>query len=267
MTAGHPAHDWPEQVAAAANSGKTAGNSRPILRADDHRNPQGNEGAGAPGGDDAGVGAGTGQARPPGAGGNRRRRGLRATATSSTSPPEPEIVADAAAVFGGAELIVKVKEPQPAGTGAAGAAPHAVHLPPPGRQPGTDRETARHRLHRARLRDARGERPPAAARADERDRRPDVVDRRQLPPGEAPRRARRAARRRARRGARPGGGARRRHRRGERGPGRPRDRRRRDDPGGGLRADALPRHHDGRHPHALLERGQPRPSCCRGSTC
>ena len=42
-----------------------------------------------------------------------------------------KIVPDADAVFAGAELIVKVKEPQPVEVARLRAAPHAVHVPAP----------------------------------------------------------------------------------------------------------------------------------------
>ena len=46
-----------------------------------------------------------------------------------------EILPDAAAVFGAADMIVKVKEPQAARGGAARAAAHALHLPAPRARP------------------------------------------------------------------------------------------------------------------------------------
>ena len=49
------------------------------------------------------------------------------------------ILADAAELFAAAEMIVKVKEPQPRGVGAAAPRPDAVHLSSPRRRPGADR--------------------------------------------------------------------------------------------------------------------------------
>ena len=45
---------------------------------------------------------------------------------------------DAAAVFAGRELIVKVKEPQPVEVALLRAAPHAVHVPASGARRGAD---------------------------------------------------------------------------------------------------------------------------------
>ena len=60
------------------------------------------------------------------------------------------IVADAQAVFAGAELILKVKEPQSVGGRAAARGPDALHISAPGGRAGVGRGSApfgRH-LHR-----------------------------------------------------------------------------------------------------------------------
>ena len=49
------------------------------------------------------------------------------------------VVASAAEVFAAADLIVKVKEPQPAEIALLRAGPGAVHLPAPRRRQGADR--------------------------------------------------------------------------------------------------------------------------------
>ena len=109
------------------------------------------------------------------------------------------IVPDAETVFGEAEMVLGVKEPQPAGGGDAAARPHAVHLPAPRARPRADQGAGRVRRHLHRLRDRRGlQGPAAAARADERGGGQDRHPGRGLHAREAARRARRAARRRAR---------------------------------------------------------------------
>ena len=102
-----------------------------------------------------------------------------------------KIVPTADEVFAAADLIVKVKEPIPAGVPPVPAGPAAVHLPAPGRRPRPDRVPARpaHRLHR--LRDRADPGPQAAAaHPDERGRRPDGRAGRRPPPGEPGRRGR-----------------------------------------------------------------------------
>ena len=66
-----------------------------------------------------------------------------------------EIVADAAAVFAGADMIVKVKEPQPAEVAMLRAAPHPLHLPAPRARRRADPGPGRLRRDLHRLRDRR----------------------------------------------------------------------------------------------------------------
>ena len=112
------------------------------------------------------------------------------------------IVPDAEAVFGEAELVLKVKEPQP--EEVALLRPEQtlftyLHL---GAGARADARAARLGRDLRRLRDRRGPaRPAAAARADERDRRQDRHPGRRLHAREAARRPRHPARRRARGGA------------------------------------------------------------------
>ena len=112
-----------------------------------------------------------------------------------------------------------------AGVRLPASRPHALHLPAPRRRPRPDHRAGRCGHHRRRLRDGAAARPqPAAARADERDRRPPLGDdglvladalgrrprraagRHRRHPAREDRRDRRRRRRRARRGerARPG---------------------------------------------------------------
>ena len=109
------------------------------------------------------------------------------------------IVPDAEAVFDEAELIVKVKEPQPAEVATPRAAPHALHVPAPRRRRGVDAgaDGVGRDVHR--VRDRRGRpRPAAAARADVRGGGQDRDPGGRVHPREAARRARDPARRRAR---------------------------------------------------------------------
>ena len=128
------------------------------------------------------------------------------------------ILPDADAVFGEAELILKVKEPQP--EEVARLRPHHtlftyLHLAPdPELTQGLMASGATCIAYET-VEDAAG--PAAAARADERGRRQDRDAGRRVHAREAARRARRAARRRARRRGRQGHGHRRRRRRDERG--------------------------------------------------
>ena len=110
-----------------------------------------------------------------------------------------------------ADLIVKVKEPQPAGMRHAARGPDALHLPAPGARPraGQGADGLGRHGHRLRDGDERARRP-AAAGADERGRRPHGDPGRRALPGDGAGRARHAARRRRRRGARQGRRARRR---------------------------------------------------------
>ena len=132
-----------------------------------------------------------------------RRRGLRARRAPRSCPTPTPCSREA-------DMIVKVKEPQPRGGRAPRAAPRAVHLPAPRARPRADARAdgVRRDLHR--LRDRRGRaRPAAAAGADERGGGQDRHAGRRLHAREAARRPRHPARRRARRG----GGQRDRHRR------------------------------------------------------
>ncbi len=108
------------------------------------------------------------------------------------------ILPNADAVFDAAELIVKVKEPQPIEIARLRPRPHPLHLPAPGRRPRPDAGADAVRLHGDRLRDGhRPLGPAAAAGADEPGGRPHGGRCGRLPPAEAARRARRAAGRRA----------------------------------------------------------------------
>ena len=138
------------------------------------------------------------RARPRGARRDAAPAWARASPTTPTSrrarsSPAPTTSGRAA------EMVVKVKEPLAAEYPRIRPGPDAVHLPAPGAGAGADAGAARLGRDRHRLRDGRDRRPPpAAARADERGRRPaGAADRRALP-REAARRPRRAARRRRR---------------------------------------------------------------------
>ncbi len=89
--------------------------------------------------------------------------------------------------------------------------PVAFHLPAPRRQPRVDHGAAEIGRHRHCLRDGHAQSAPAAARANERDRRAHVGHRRRPFPRQAAWGQGRAARRRAGRAAGPGRRARRRH--------------------------------------------------------
>ena len=66
-----------------------------------------------------------------------------APTTRTTGPPARSIAADAAEVFASAEMIVKVKEPQPVECAHAAPGPDAVHLPAPRARPRADARPAR----------------------------------------------------------------------------------------------------------------------------
>ena len=83
------------------------------------------------------------------------------------------IAADADEVFAAADMIVKVKEPQPQEFPRFRRGPGAVHLPPPRGRRGTHAVPRRAPRAERRLRDRADARRPAAAA------RPDVGDRRQ----------------------------------------------------------------------------------------
>ena len=144
--------------------------------------------------------------------GSAIRRRATTSPRARTSCPTPT------RVFDEAELIVKVKEPQPAEVARLRPAPHALHLPAPRARPRADHGAARLRRDVHRLRDRRG-RPRAAAAAgpDERGRGEDRHAGRRVHAREAARRPRDPARRRARRGGGERDGHRRRRRRDERG--------------------------------------------------
>ena len=135
-----------------------------------------------------------------------------------------QILPDAAAVFGEADMIVKVKEPQPVEVGDARAAPHAVHLPAPGARPRAHARAGGVRRDLRRLRDGRGHaRAAAAAGADERGGGQDRHAGGRVHAREAARRPRDPARRRAGRGGGERDDHRRRRGRHERGVHRARD--------------------------------------------
>ena len=71
------------------------------------------------------------------------------------------IVPDAEAVFAEAELVLKVKEPQPEEVGAAARRADAVHLPAPRRRAGAGARADGLRRDVHRLRDRRGRRRAA----------------------------------------------------------------------------------------------------------
>ena len=116
--------------------------------------------------------ANTSRAGPRGAGRGRRRRRHRRRRRRLRAAGA-RIVASAAEVFAAADMIVKVKEPQPAEWPLLRAGPDPVHLSASGARPASRPRPARLGLHRHRLRDGdRRARRPAAAGADERGRRP-----------------------------------------------------------------------------------------------
>ena len=124
-----------------------------------------------------------------------------------------ELVASPAEVYGRADMIVKVKEPQPSEMAAAAPRPDRLHLLPLRRRPPADRGRARTRGCTAvayeTLRDDHG--PAAAADADERSGRPDEHPGRGQVPRTAADGPRHPAGRRARRRAGPHHDPRRRH--------------------------------------------------------
>ena len=74
-----------------------------------------------------------------------------------------EIVPDAAAVFAAADMIVKVKEPQPSEVALLQPRPHPLHLPAPRPRRGADPGPDRLRRH-LRSPTRRSPTPPAACR-------------------------------------------------------------------------------------------------------
>ena len=146
------------------------------------------------------------------------RARARRSPTTTTPRRARTIVPDADAVFGEAELIVKVKEPQP--EEVARLEPRHtlftyLHLAP---DPELTARAGRVGRDLHRLRDRRGRaRAAAAARADERGRGQDRHPGRRVHAREAARRPRHPARRRPRRRGGEGDGHRRRRRRHERG--------------------------------------------------
>ena len=148
----------------------------------------------------------------------RARARARRSPTTSYVAQGATIVPDADAVFGEADLIVKVKEPQPVEVARLRAAAHALHVPAPRAGPRADARADRVGRDVHRLRDGhRRARAPAAAGADERGRGQDRDAGRRVHAREAARRPRPAARRRAGRRGGQGHGHRRRRRRPERG--------------------------------------------------
>ena len=131
--------------------------------------------------------------------------------TRSFAPPARSIAANAAEVFERADLVVKVKEPQPARVRDAAHGPGAVHLSAPGCGSRAGEGADEVRRDRDRLRDRhRAQRLAAAADADERGGGTHVDPGGCREPAEGERRLRRAAGRRARRAAGQGGDPRRR---------------------------------------------------------
>ena len=100
------------------------------------------------------------------------RGSARRSPTSSSSRRVPRSLPDADTVFAAAEMIVKVKEPQPEEYERFRAGPGALHLPAPGGRREAHAFPRRAQGHLGRLRDgADPRRPAAAARADVGDRR------------------------------------------------------------------------------------------------
>ena len=125
-----------------------------------------------------------------------------------------KIAASAEEVFEKADLIVKVKEPQPQECARLRRRPGPLHVPAPRGRQGAGRSAAEVRRDLHRVRDGHGAgRLVAAADPDERSGRPHVRAGRRLLPAESQRRARHPARRRAGRGPGQGRRARRRRRR------------------------------------------------------
>ena len=125
-----------------------------------------------------------------------------------------------------AEMLLKVKEPIAAEYPRLREGLVALHVSPHRRRRAAHTRSRRQRNRGRRLRDRRDGRPPAAAaRADERDRRPARVAGRRVLPREAAGRPRPAPRRRSGRRARSRRRHRRRHRRLQRGDHRARSRR------------------------------------------
>ena len=109
-------------------------------------------------------------------------------------------------VWDGAELVLKVKEPIAGRVPAAARGPRPLHLPPPRRRRAADRARSSRAASPCVAYETveTDDRRAAAARADERDRRPARRPGRRVLPREAARRPRPAARRRRRRRARQG---------------------------------------------------------------
>ena len=181
-----------------------------------------------------------------------------AISDSSYEAQGARIVPAAEDVFGEADLVLKVKEPQPGEVSMFGSREHAVHVPAPGAGAGPDPRPLRVGRHLRRLRDGRGHaRTAAAAGADERDRRQD-----RHPGGRL--HARKAARRAghpARRGSRRGLGQRDDHRRWS---GR-HERRLHRDRHGGRRVRLRHQHRPPARAGRGLQRAAPRPSSRRPS--
>ena len=107
-------------------------------------------------------------------------------------------------VWGEAELLLKVKEPIEPEYRAPARRARALHVPPHRRRRAADASARRLGRHRDRLRDGRDRRPPpAAARADERGRRPARAADGRVGAREGARRARHPAQRPARACRRP----------------------------------------------------------------
>ena len=143
-------------------------------------------------------------ARPRGDGRDRRRQRHRLPDKAYRSSRRARSFPTPPAVFKPADMIVKVKEPQPQEIALLEPRPHPLHLSPPRRRQAAGRgpdEVGRD-LHRLRDRHRR-QRRAAAAHADERSRRPHVGPGRRALSGKGAGRPRRAARRRAGRRARP----------------------------------------------------------------
>ena len=109
--------------------------------------------------------------RPPGAGRDQAGAGIDADDDAYVAAGAT-IAKNAAEIFARADMIVKVKEPQPKEWAQLRPGPDPLHLSPSRRRRGADARADRFRRHRGRLRDGH-RRPwrPAAACADERSRR------------------------------------------------------------------------------------------------
>ncbi len=141
---------------------------------DDRRSAAGDQVGRVPGGDAAGRRGRADPGRPYGAGRGRCRASAAGSPTPSTSRPGRPSSPTADEIWSAADLVVKVKEPLPAGVAAPSARPDALHLLPLRRRRAPDDRDHRQRDHGHRLRDpARRPGRASLADADERGRRAD----------------------------------------------------------------------------------------------